>query len=163
MATEKDNTVNQSRRNIAITSVALVGMGSVGGMSFLSGKLLAVQKRKELVEPFTQQLVNGIIKGETEQVIGALNKAKKYGVLNEVVEHMVAGQTVAKSLDDVNETLSESEVETRVRFSLKNFRSAVDLRKPEVVHRVLCDARSEQVLEPLVNELVSTLVRQKAL
>lgn len=157
MAEKPEEPVNNVRRNVALATITAVSMGSLGGLGYVVGTMVRDQGRRNLVKPSAQELLNAIDKGDFNRTVNVLVGAKRYGILNEVVAAMFPQQANAELLSPQTEDMPSSE--SRVRFHLKNLRSAVDMRSASHVHSVLTEARREQVLENTVDQL-SVLMAQ---
>lgn len=160
MAEQPEEPVNTTRRNIALASATVVGMGAVGGMGLLSGSIVRDQKRRDMVPGYAARVLAGVNKGDFNAVGGTLSEAKRYGILNEVVNAMAPNTALAEEVPNLNDAAQDKDM--RGRFHAKNLRSAVDMRNPMQVYTALLDARREQVLENMVDQISTVIAQGKA-
>lgn len=159
MAEQPTESVNNTRRNVVLGSVAGVGLCTVGGLNYFAGTVVRDQRRRNLVPEYAATLQGGVDKGDFGIVGGTLSQAKRYGILNEVVNALAPNTALAEELSTI--TAAEDK-EIRGRFHVKNLRSAVDMRNPMQVYTALSDARREQVLENMVDQISTVIAQDKA-
>lgn len=157
MAEQPKEPVDNTRRNVVLGSISAVAMGAVGGINYFAGTIVRDQKRRNLVPEYAEKLSGGVNKGDFNLVGSALLEAQRYGILNEVVNAMAPNTALAEEMPSASDAALDNDM--RGRFHLKNLRSAVDKRNLMQAYTALSDARREQVLENMVNQ-INTLLAQ---